>query len=66
MKFNSKKKINDTVKLNKLIFKKKLSKINFGNASIVDRNSSLIYIKGSGFHLENLNSSNISIWTYFL
>lgn len=56
-----KKKVNDTLNLNKLIFKKNLSKINFGNASILDRKKSIIYIKGTGFELENLKSTNISI-----
>jgi len=53
--------LKETLKVNQTIFSKKLSKLNFGNASIVDRKESIIYIKGSGFELDNLNLKNISV-----
>ena len=46
-------------KLNKEIFKKNLSILNFGNASIIDKKRKKLFIKASGLGEENITPSNI-------
>jgi len=53
------KKIIETVNLNKSLFINKLSVLNFGNGSAIDRKKNIIYIKASGITPEKVSSKNI-------
>lgn len=53
--------INKIVLVSRKIFKNKLTILDFGNVSYLDRNKELLFIKGSGFESENLNSQQISV-----
>ena len=57
--------IASVIKLNNLISKNNLTKLNFGNASFFLRNKKKLFIKGSGFETENLKPSQISICKIF-
>ncbi len=48
-----------TYQINKKIYEKELSVLNFGNASIIDRLKGRIYIKASGIDVESCKFSNI-------
>lgn len=58
---SDKKIIKNVVQLNRNIFKKNLTILNFGNGSYFDRYNKKIYIKGTGFNTEDVNEKNISI-----
>ena len=45
--------------LNQSIHKNKLSLLNFGNGSVIDRNKNIVYIKASGILPGKINSKNI-------
>ncbi len=47
------------LKVNKEIYKNNLSILNFGNASVIDKNRSKIYIKASGIGEDKCKLSNI-------
>ena len=53
------KKIIETVNLNKSLFINKLTVLNFGNGSVIDRKKNIIYIKASGITPEKVSSKNI-------
>ena len=51
--------IKNCITLNKYIYENKLSLLNFGNASVIDRKNSIVYIKASGVLPNKVNNKNI-------
>ena len=59
-KENSKKKLKyRSLKVNKEIYSQDLSILNFGNASVIDKERKKIFIKASGMDIKSCNLSNI-------
>ena len=51
--------IKKTLILNKSIHQNKLSLLNFGNGSVIDRKKNIVYIKASGVLPNKVNIKNI-------
>lgn len=51
--------LKQTVFLNRSIIKNKLSILNFGNASVIDRKSGTVYIKASGILPNEINENKV-------
>ena len=51
--------IKKTITLNKSIHQNKLSLLNFGNGSVIDRKKNIVFIKASGVLPNKVNIKNI-------
>ena len=51
--------IKKTITLNKSIHQNKLSLLNFGNGSVIDRKKNIVFIKASGVLPNKVNVKNI-------
>ena len=51
--------LKQTISLNKSIIKNNLSILNFGNGSVIDRKSRIVYIKASGVLPNEINENKV-------